>query len=148
MDIVVTAEGVSSYDGWAYEAGLTGNDASSDAEPFDDGLINIVKYAFNMNGNGPDRGILMPGTGTSGLPHISVEGSGDHSFLRVEFVRRRSGAVQYQVETATDLEEEFQATTLMPEVLPIDDDWERVIVRQPFDPALDPVGFARVRVTF
>lgn len=148
MDVEVSAEGVSPFSAWALAAGLTGGDASSDAEPFDDGLINLVKYAFNMNGAGPDRGILVPGTGTSGLPHISVEGSGDHSILRVEYLRRRSGLVQYEVQTTSDLAEEFAGVSILPDVLPIDEDWERVIVRMPFDPAVDPIGFARVRVTF
>ncbi|QJE96554.1 choice-of-anchor D domain-containing protein [Luteolibacter luteus] len=148
MDLAVMAESTTPYLAWAHTAGLAGNDASSDAEPFDDGLINLVKYAFNMDGSRQDNHILVPGTGLSGLPHISVEGSGDHSFLRVEFVRRRAGGVSYTVQASPDLLEEFKGVTISPDVFPIDDIWERVVVRKPFDPALEPLGFARVRVTF
>ena len=54
---------------------LTGPDALPTAIPFDDGVENLLKYAFNMNPAGPDVNVLATG-GSSGLPQITVDSSG------------------------------------------------------------------------
>jgi len=149
VEIVASADVVSSYEAWAAAAGLNGTAASSDAEPFRDGLINLVKYAFNLDGSRADHRAMVPGTGTSGLPHVSIEGSGDHSILRLEYLRRRSGGIQYVAERSASLVAgSYSSFVAEPEVIGIDEEWERIIHREPFDPALEPKNFGRVRVTF
>ena len=60
---------------WASSAGLIGADTEPDATPFNDGVSNLLKYAFNMNAAGLDVSVLTTG-GASGLPQITVDTSG------------------------------------------------------------------------
>lgn len=147
-DILVRAQGVTPYEAWANAKGL-GGAASADEIPHGDGLENLIKFAFNMSTSGPDVRVLVPGTGSSGLPHVSLQGSGDHSFLQVEFVRRRNGGIEYLPEQTDSLAEgDFEPMTQLYETSPIDADWERAIYREPVDPETQPKRFARVRVRF
>jgi alpha-tubulin suppressor-like RCC1 family protein len=147
-DVLVMAQGVTPYEAWANAKGL-GGAASADAIPYGDGLENLIKFAFNMSTSGPDTKVLVAGTGSSGLPHVSLQGSGDHSFLQVEFVRRKNGGIDYLPEQTDSLAEgDFEPMTQLYETSPIDADWERVIYREPVDPETQPKRFARVRVRF
>ncbi len=147
VDIRATAEGATPFQVWTSTAGLSGQAASTDAEPFKDGLMNYVKYAFNLNPAGPDHRTMVPG-GTSGLPHVSVERSGGQAFLRVEYLRRKASGLSYQVERSATLASVFADVTIQPEITDIDATWERAIIRQPIDPVAEPKGFARVRLEF
>lgn len=139
------------YLAWAAAAGLNGSGTLEELEAvrFPDGLSNLMKFAFNLDPTRHDYRLLAPGSGTVGLPHISLEQqSGGPRFLRVEYLRRRSGSVSYRVEHSPSLGVTFQQIPITPEIFPIDEVWERAVVRQPIDPATAPKGFARVRVSF
>jgi len=127
-------------------AGLVGADALPSATPFDDGVENLLKYAFNMNLAGPDSSRMVPGTGTSGLPAVMLAESSAGPVLRVEFVRRRGSGLVYTPKFSTDLSD-FQPMTATEVVTPIDAKWERVTVEQPQDQEGADRGFALVEVT-
>lgn len=80
---------------WIEGAGLTGNHALPSAAPYGDGIPNALKYAFNMNGSGPDDRRLTPGTGVSGLPVLWLDRQGPAPVARFEFVRRKNRDLTY-----------------------------------------------------
>lgn len=130
---------------WAAAAGLTGSAAELGAAPHGDGVSNLLKYAFNLDPAGPSRYSLVPGTGTSGLPVVSVTRASDETWFQLEYVRRRNGELRYQPEISTNLVD-FHPMTGAAAVTAIDDDWERVVMRQIVDVAATPALFGRVAV--
>ncbi|MBE2285889.1 MAG: IPT/TIG domain-containing protein [Prosthecobacter sp.] len=129
---------------WAAAAGLSGNDAEPDAEPFGDGVPNLLKYAFNMNGSRSDVSVLIPGTGESGLPRIDTPTSGT---FRFEFLRRVGSGLIYTPEKSGDLHSSsWQPLTDTPAVILINAEWERVIYEEPYTPGVTPQLFGRVQV--
>lgn len=136
----------SPVDSWAAAAGLTGEDTAPEATPFDDGVPNLLKFAFNMNAGGPDRSTLSEG-GSSGLPRIEIEQTDGKPVLRVEFVRRRNSGLIYVPERAETLDS-FVPMSAPQHVTPIDDEWERVeVVEETKVSSGASRGFARVRVS-
>ena len=130
------------------QAGLINDDALPNAIPFHDGVQNILKFAFNMDLAGPDAGTMTP-SGNSGLPAVTLLEDSGQTFLQVEFVQRKDGSLIYSPEKSTTLEAgDFAPLTGTPIVENIDADWQRVIIREAFDPHVDPKGFIRVGVNF
>lgn len=134
------------YADWASGAGLFGNSALASASPFQDGVSNLLKFAFNLDPTRPDLRILTGATGTAGLPFYSIERSGSLVFFRVEYLRRKAIELQYTPMITTDLRNYTPmagATT----VTSIDNTWERVVTRQSVDPSSLGKLFGRVAVT-
>jgi uncharacterized delta-60 repeat protein len=133
---------------WTAASLLTGPDASPNATPHTDGVPNLLKYAFNLNGSGPDFGVLVPGTGTGGLPVFALVGGAANGSFRVEFLRRVGSGLIYTPKKSADLSPlSWVPLTAAPTVLPIDMNWERVIYEEPYDPLTTPALFGRVEVT-
>jgi hypothetical protein len=130
------------FNDWCDASGLFGAYAAPDATPFDDGVENILKYAFNMNAGGPDVGVLAPG-GSSGLPKVSLDQSGQQPVLRVEFLRRKGSGLIYTPQRSTTIGG-FVSMTGTQTVTPIDSNWERVVVEE--TTPLTTQSFARVAV--
>lgn len=133
------------------EANLTAEDAEFDATPFDDGVSNLLKYAFNMNLQAADVH-TMAADGESGLPHISILPNGADGTLRYTFVRRKNSGLVYTPKKAlnlTDPSSWIPLTDEEPQVTSIDgnDDWEVVIYEEAYDAATTPKLFGRVEVT-
>jgi hypothetical protein len=125
-------------------ASLSGANAASTATPFNDGVSNLLKYAFNMNGAGPDVGILTP-TGTAGLPLITATTSSSGQLvMTVTFLRRRGSALVYEAQESTTLVS-FAPLGGAETTTVIDAAWERVRVVAPASTA--PRRFFRVSVT-
>lgn len=138
----------SPYLDWASINGLSGTHADRFATPFGDGVENLLKFAFNMNGSGPDRHLMTRDTGTSGLPLIEPSGEGVSRVFRFEFVRRIGGGLSYAPQISQTLDESsWTGTTATPAVTPIDSTWERVVIEEPVGAANHPKLFARVKVT-
>jgi hypothetical protein len=136
------------FDVWATAAGLTGPSATPGAAPYGDGVPNIVKYAFNMNGSNPDTSVLVAGIGTAGLPVFTFAAVGPSSYFRCEFVRRIGSGLIYSPRKSTGLSPaSWLPLTIPATVLPINADWERVIYQEPYDPVTRPNYFYRVEVT-
>lgn len=130
---------------WAAAAGLQGADAEASATPFGDGVPNLLKYAFNLNGSGPDTRVMTIG-GSAGLPWVERTGAGGQGVLRVVYLRRIGSGLVYTPESSTGLGS-FAAMTGTPVVTAIDSQWERVTVEQLSPPETIPRNFARVEVT-
>jgi hypothetical protein len=130
----------------AAASGLSGDEALLDAIPFDDGVENLLKFAFNMNLAAPDVSTLADG-GNSGLPVAGLDESGDTPVWRVEFVRRKGSGLTYTPQISSTLEaDSFAPMTGTPTVTDIDEEWERVVVEEPCDPATTPRCFSRIEV--
>jgi formylglycine-generating enzyme len=129
---------------WTSLARLSGDAAAPTATPFQDGVPNLLKYAFNLNASGPDSSVLTP-TGTSGLPRIeAAPGGGMSPGLTVEFLRRRGVSLVYEPQESTDLAT-FAPLVGTSTVTPINDEWERVTITAAASAA--PRRFFRVSVT-
>ncbi|MCB1133576.1 MAG: hypothetical protein KDN05_20830, partial [Verrucomicrobiae bacterium] len=126
-------------------AGLAGPNASLLATPYEDGVENLLKYAFNMNLSGPDVSTLVPG-GTSGLPIHTVDRTGPETVWRVEFLRRKGSGLIYTPMKSTTLDS-FEPMTGEVTTTSVDSDWERVVVEEQCDPSTTPNCFSHVKVT-
>ena len=140
---VITASVVSLAD-WAASAGLSQANAAPTATPFNDGISNFLKYAFNMNAGGPDTRVLANG-GTAGLPQVVMDPSGALPVLRVTFLHRKSSGLVYTPQRSTTLGS-FEAMTGTPTVTSIDTQWEQVSVSESLSLSTTPKAFARVQV--
>lgn len=133
------------FNTWAGGAGLSEEQAAVDAVPFNDGVPNLLKYAFNMNAGGPDVSVLTPG-GTSGLPQIAVDRNGAEPVLCVEFLRRKGSGLIYTPQRSDTLDG-FVPMTGKITVTSIDAQWERVSIEETVPPNPAPNGFARIQVS-
>ncbi len=133
---------------WAESYGLSAADATPTAEPFDDGVPNLLKYAFNMPLTGPNVSGLAPGTGNSGLPAITAPNTGSPpESIRVEFIRRRNSGLIYTPLYSINGLSNFIPMTAAETVTTIDANWERVVVTQPLGLPLPTTTFSQVSVT-
>jgi hypothetical protein len=123
-------------------------DGSQDTgNPSGDGVVNLMKFAFNLAPNAGDLNgsrvdILSP-EGTEGLPRIERDEEGR---LVVEFLRRKASSlpgVAYVVETGDNLVAPQPLSLSGAVVEGIDTAWERVRVT---DPVVTPQRFGRVRL--
>ena len=136
----------SSFDTWTSESGLAGINLDPTATPANDGLCNLLKYAFNMDPTVTDLSTLTPDTGTSGLPVFSVIKNGANSIFRVEFIRRVEAGIFYEPKKSTDLIN-WEPLSATPIITPIDSNWERVVYNEIFDGSTSGQIFGVVNVT-
>jgi len=136
------------YATWTSNAGLTNERALPEATPHGEGVANILKYAFNLNGSAPDLRVLTAGNGLSGLPLFSRTSTGNQAFFRLEYLRRKGSGLQYVAKTSPSLASgSFTPMAGTETILDIDSTWERVTVQEAIDPALSPKRFGVVEVT-
>ncbi|MEK7952708.1 hypothetical protein [Luteolibacter soli] len=136
------------YPAWAAGEGLTGPAAQSTAIPFQDSVPNLLKYAFNLDGDRADTRCLIPGTGTVGLPAFRLVGSGAQAVLRVEYLRRIGSGLTYTPKASTSVSPgSFVPMVGTVTVTPVSPGWERVIMSEPRNPAITPRVFGIVEVT-
>ena len=136
------------YPTWAASEGLTGPGAQPMATPFQDGVPNLLKYAFNLEGDHMDVRTLTPGTGTAGLPVFRLIGSGAQAVLRAEYLRRAGSGMTYTPKISTTLASgSFVPMGGTVTVTPVSIAWERVVVEVPRNPATTPRTFGIVEVT-
>lgn len=141
VDIVTLASAIQ-------DSGLTGDNALPNATPFNDGVENLLKYAFNMNLAGPDASTLPPGIGTGGLPAITTPEDAPEGTLRFEFLRRKGSGLVYAPRKSTTLDgATWSPLAAAPVVTSINDQWERVVYTEAPDLIPAPACFGRVEVT-
>lgn len=116
------------------------------ATPHNDGVANLLKYAFNMNPSGPDVRVLARGSGTAGLPFIGLDQSFTPPRFRVEFLRRKNSGLIYTPKISADLKT-FEPMTGTTVISPVDTDWERVVIEKPGEPGVATRLFGIVEVT-
>lgn len=125
---------------WRTLQGLAADGSQDLAQPYNDGVPSLLKYAFNL----PLTAIntLAPG-GNAGLPRITASSTPQ---LTVTFVRRKASTnpgVSYHVDVTGNLQN-WSALDLSSATLEsIDTQWERVTIT---DPTSGTGRFARVRV--
>ncbi len=134
------------YAQWAAANLLTGTAAQPSAMPFKDEVKNVLKYAFNLAGNRPDRRTLTSSVGTAGLPVFTLDRSGPTPVFKAEYLQRRNSGLVYTPKISTDLSD-FEPMTGSTTVTPIDENWSRVILRKTMDPATSPALFGILEVT-
>ncbi len=150
FDIVLAGTGITAlkaYQAWATAAGLGGDAALPAAAPFGDGVANLLKYAFHMDGTAPDRHTLTPGRGASGLPALYHHAADGLPVCRFEFVRRSGSGLAYApVQSPSLAPAAWLPATGTTTVTTINPDWERVVITQPLDRSV-PRRFFSVVVT-
>lgn len=134
------------FAGWAATYGLSGDAALPSASPSNDGLSNLLKFAFNLDPSRPDNRALVAGTGDSGLPAYSVLRDGSTTWFQVEYIRRKASDMSYAPVVTTDLKT-YEPMLGTSTVTSIDNTFERVITRQTVDLSKTTKLFGRVEVT-
>lgn len=114
--------------------------------PYGDGVVNLQKFAFNLDPTKPDSRHLVAGMGgLAGLPVVTRSANGR---LRVEFIRRKASGnpgITYRAEFSSDLAGWVNLIGLAV-VTSIDETWERLVVED-VPPAGARRRFARVSVS-
>lgn len=137
------------YHAWTNSAGLTGSQALPDAMPYNEGVANIIKYAFNLDGSRADPTTLPPGSGLAGLPRSSIATENGQTYFQLEFLRRKGSGLRYRAKSSTNLAAgSFTLMTADEKIQDIDTTWERVILREPVHSLLSPRKFAVLEVSF
>lgn len=115
------------------DAGLEAGASLPGAIPFGDGVENLLKFAFNLELGGFDarpQGV----DGEAGLPRYSLFENGEGRFWRLEFMRRINGGLIYRPMKSSSLEQSsFVPMTGTELVTPVNDEWERVTIDEPYD---------------
>lgn len=143
---VSSGSAATQYASWASAAGLNGGTAGTGVAPYEDRVANLLKYAFRMNGSGPDRRSLDAGGGTAGLP-VARFIYGAQPLFRLEYLRRKGSGLTYLPRLSHDLSpNSFLPMSGTVTVTDLDSQWERVWVDQPH--SLGDTGrYAIVEVT-
>lgn len=137
---------------WVSANGLTGQSAEAASSPAGDGISNLKKYAFNLSPTTNYSGaaqVITP-TGVAGLPLISTVVVDGLEYLQITYIRRiNANSVTYQAQFTSDLMAlgGWQAASVEPSVTPVDDVWERVVVRDSLPTSAVPARYARVQLT-
>lgn len=111
---------------WTEAAGLAGLDATLLAAPYGDGVVNLLKYAFGIDGASPYQGA---GGGEPGhLPRVSVTRDSGGTTLQVAYARRTGSALVYTAKRSATLEDgSFVPMAGEEAITPAGDGWERVV---------------------
>lgn len=142
---------------WRFNQFLTSANSGSAANlatPAGDGVQNLLKYSFNMIGNGAGQDIsptspnvaTLLANGSAGLPRMSTDGTGK---LQLTHIRRKASSnsgITYTVEFSSTLAAGSWAVNdaATTSVTSIDSTFERVTVT---DSSAVGKRFARVRVS-
>jgi len=132
------------FEEWAADAGLTGADAALDATPHNDGVPNLLKFAFNLDASRPDRRQLASGMDT-GLPTMAMADIDGQPRLTLTFPRRKNSSLIYRAEFAAELNA-WTTSDLPFLVEEIDGEWERVTAIAPPTEGIENSRFGRVRI--
>jgi hypothetical protein len=149
-ETVTEAEGA--YDRFLTAAGLSGIDADPEAEPYSDGVANILKFAFNMDGSGPAHNTLQPG-GSSGLPRVEIVEQFGNTYLQVQYISHDSNVatkLSYSAKWSTSLAPGSfipMSGPVYKQSLPDHPGWQLVTARESINPAVHRKAFAIVVVT-
>ena len=117
-----------------------------------DGAQNLIEWASGLNIKDPtDATVLVAGTGTRGLPNISLTNAEGNRRLRIEFVALNPESaphVQYIPEFSSDLVT-WSSDHVEKSITLVSPNWNRHIVEDSFRLTSDtPKRYARVRVVY
>jgi hypothetical protein len=127
--------------------------AGWDADPDQDGVSNLLEYAFNLSPVRADSTPLSPSTGTAGLPWVTMARRPEGPVLTVHYLRFKGATLPKLVYTPefSSLEDggegEGWSTLAGSETVePLGGGWERVTLED-LTGTGNSVRFVRVRVT-
>ncbi len=147
-EYVFEADAKSQLETAAVSAGLAGDEALPEAIPQNDGVPNILKFAFNMDLASPDSQTLS-GEGNSGLPAISIVEESQTKKLQFDFLRRKNSGLTYTPVYSTDLDPQtFSPATGTEIVTNVDALFDRVCVDMPIDFSDTNAYFGRIKVEY
>jgi ELWxxDGT repeat protein len=134
---------------WSDIQGLPAGQTAALAQPFNDGVANLLKYAFFMDGSGTDCHVMTLGSGNDGLPFVSTsENPAGQKILRVEFIRRKNSGLVYRPLFSSSLASgSFEPMSGTPAVTDVDAGRERVIVDHTINPSNEGAGFGVVEIS-
>ena len=102
-------------------------DRAPTADANGNGIENLLEFAFNMSPTAPGGPTtLTPGTGTSGLPAVSVITPATPT-LRIEYLRRKNSGLSYEVKFSDDLVT-WEDAVATPTPTSINTSWERMVM--------------------
>lgn len=140
----ITGSTPTAWETWVSSNNLTGTDAEQLSDPDGDSVNNLVEFAFNLDPNTPGSTVL-PASGTSGLPHFSVNEQG---VMSVVYLERQNAGVTYVIEESSDLATWQDAAVVQaasPEA--INADWQRVSYNMSEGVSSGQSKFYRLKVT-
>ena len=132
---------------WSALALLEGEAGYESAVAHGDGVSNLLKYAFNLNGGGPDSKTLTPAAGDlSGLPGVFVDNQPDgRVVLRLEYLRRKNSGLEYVPQISRDAGA-WSHFDHEPVITPINDQWERAEIVSSAETLGESRRFVRLKV--
>jgi ELWxxDGT repeat protein len=131
------------YHQWAQAAKLAGLAATPNATPHGDGIANLLKFAFGIDGAAPWHG--SPAGEPGHLPHFSVSPGDAGNILRVAYARRTGSSLIYTPMRSLNLAEGSYVPMAGEEHRqPLADGWERVVRSERIDGAR---CFGKIAVT-
>ncbi|MEO8615903.1 MAG: endo-1,4-beta-xylanase [Luteolibacter sp.] len=149
--ILVNASGIVSF---RTTYGLAADGSQDTSSPAGDGIANLLKFAFNMLGNGTGQAssLTVPNTATilsngiAGLPRGEVDANGK---LRITYIRRKNSSnsgITYTVEYSNTLAGGAWSSSPpgIESITSIDSTFERVVVTE--SSAATARRFGRLRV--
>lgn len=138
----------SKYGDWAMTYNLKGSISDPGSIVFEDGLPNLVKYAFNLNGAASDNHRFGTETATSGLPVIEFYVDPMNiPYWRLNVLRRRnSGLIYTPVTTSFNDPMHWNPVVSEPIVEQISDEWEVANYNIPVESSNEGGLAVRVRV--
>ena len=144
VEVTVMLTPRKAYDRWAENAGLTGLEALPSGTPMDDGVPNLVKYAFNLQPTEP-ASALADG-GTAGLPRAAFTRESGRPVFRIEYLRRKDSGLIYSPEVSSDMTR-FTPMAGAMSTAEIGDGWEKVTISMDLGATPPKAMFARVSVS-
>ncbi len=147
-EVVYLADPTSQLADAAKNAGLTGDDLTPEAIPMNDGIPNILKFAFNMDLSNADTHTLS-NEGSSGLPAVAILKDGTDRILQIDYIRRKNAGLIYTPVYSTSLNpQSFVTVTGIETVTPVNDSLDRVCVEMPIDFSDTNAYFSKVKVEY
>jgi alpha-tubulin suppressor-like RCC1 family protein len=147
MTLATRATPLLAFEAVVATTGLNGDDAMPEAVPFNDGVPNLIKYAFNMDLSGPDASRMEPG-GSSGLPASDVAEIEGQTVWRLEYLVRKNSGLLYVPQKSSSLDpDSFVPVEGVVSEVDIDADWKRVTITETVNSSSQSTGFSRVRVS-
>ena len=120
------------YAGWSTWYGVSGN-------------AYLLDFAFNLDPTIGDYPVMVPTTGTAGLPYWELQ---EVDGLAVEYLRRKDApGTTYAVQFTDNLQSNWVDSATTENVSPINSTWERVTITDSVPIANATNRFGRVTVT-
>lgn len=121
------------YNEWAFSHAMAETTPDMSQDHDNDGISNLLEYAFNLDPNAANSHNLSPAT-NSGLPSIAViEDPQNGPTLQMQYLRRPNSGLTYHVQFGSTIND-FVNTSNDPVIETLADGWERCTMTDPAGP--------------